>query len=478
SNKKFAVRCFHKESNLIEKRYKAISDKLNSLNSEYFVAFEFQPQGIRDAQNLNLFPIVKMAWAEGETLGEFLYKNFRNKNALNNLYSCVIHLASYLETNEIAHGDIQPGNVMVSQNGKKVQLIDYDGMYVKALQTLGSNELGHRNFQHSERTNRCWDNKLDRFSFISLTMSLKILGVCPELWDKTQSDGDSFIFRAADFEQPAQSSSFNYLFNFPQLKVDAKNFANVCKAPFHNIPSLKDFYAGLNIPQESLITTRASDKISKKYIAVYPVVDATDYVVCLKNVGNKVELIGKIYDVIKSKTKYGKPYIFINFGDWRGKIAKVNIWSEGLAALTNHPDDSWKGKWISVTGLMEPPYTNKKHNYTHLSVTITQNNQMRLLSEEEGKFRLNCSISGETGIQKNKEIVEMINRTSPSIADNAGSQQVRSKNQDILDKMGGYTPPKQPPSRPSSTQPAPPTSAPVSIFDLFLDFIKKIFFLG
>ncbi|MTI11829.1 hypothetical protein E1189_01895, partial [Sansalvadorimonas verongulae] len=69
-NKKYAVRCFHKQSKDLEKRYHAISTRLKNLSSSYFVDFEYQPQGIRVQGNS--YPVVKMAWAKGETLGEFL----------------------------------------------------------------------------------------------------------------------------------------------------------------------------------------------------------------------------------------------------------------------------------------------------------------------------------------------------------------------------------------------------------------------
>jgi hypothetical protein len=70
---KFAVRCFHRESKGLERRYSAISKKLYSLLSRYFLNFQFQAQGIR--VDGAAYPIVKMAWASGATLGEFLENN-------------------------------------------------------------------------------------------------------------------------------------------------------------------------------------------------------------------------------------------------------------------------------------------------------------------------------------------------------------------------------------------------------------------
>lgn len=60
-----------------------------------------------------------MAWASGTTLGEFLEQNYRNPSNLQNLRVSLRSLAKYLESQGMAHGDIQPGNVMVADSGKR-----------------------------------------------------------------------------------------------------------------------------------------------------------------------------------------------------------------------------------------------------------------------------------------------------------------------------------------------------------------------
>jgi hypothetical protein len=147
--KKYAVRCFHRESKALERRYEAISKKISSLRSPYFLDFQFQPQGVK-VEGIS-YPIVKMAWAKGETLGEFLEVNRRSAQAIAKLSASIESLAAYLEKEKIAHGDFQTGNLMVSDGGATVQLIDYDGMFVDEIKTLGSSELGHVNFQHPRR---------------------------------------------------------------------------------------------------------------------------------------------------------------------------------------------------------------------------------------------------------------------------------------------------------------------------------------
>ncbi len=444
-SKKYAVRCFHKQSNALEKRYESISNRLVALRSTYFVDFEFQSQGIRVGGST--YPIVKMSWATGTTLGEFLEQNYRNASAIRQLSLSLRELAKYLKTQGIAHGDIQPGNVMVADSGRRVQLIDYDGIFLDDLKSLGSAELGHRNFQHPKRTGSTWDGTLDRFSFISLDLALRALEISPELWRKTYSDGDSILFKANDFADPSGSAIFAELFQKPQIADDAKNFASVCLAAFDKTPSLEDFLARKGVPQIVVSASKAATTKPTLYLSAFPVVDATKYSQCLQYVGDKVELIGQIVEVKEDKTRHGKPYIFINFGPWKGHIVKISIWSEGLAAIAEKPSQGWVGKWISVVGLMEPPYISKRYKYSHLAISITQGSQLHLITDSEARFRLAGSATRAANNESrnnNREILDGL-KSGKSISASSTSPKPKMQppttgNQAILQRMRASQP--------------------------------------
>lgn len=394
SRSKFAVRCFHRESKGLERRYAAISKKLASLRSPYFLDFQFQPQGIR--VDGAAYPVVKMAWASGATLGEFLEDNLRNPAALGRLADSLAQLAAYLQKEGIAHGDLQSGNLMVGRDGSSVQLIDYDGMFVDEIKDLGSAELGHVNFQHPQRKSlNPFDSSLDRFSLIALTLSIRALQADSSLWDKTNSEADAILFRANDFLDPGSSSAFALVAKNASLSAQIKNFAAVCKSPMAKTPELADFLAGRNIPLVNIViapprpAAGSSTTVGRPgYVGAYPVLSATDYTACLRAVGDKVEVIGRIVEVKLDKTRGGKPYIFINFGPWQGRIFKVSIWSDGLAHVKSKPDASWVGKWVSVVGLMEPPYESKKYRYSHLSITVGAAGTMTAITDQEAQWRL------------------------------------------------------------------------------------------
>jgi len=235
---KYAVRCFQYEILDRRERYKAISRYLKSLQSDYFVDFEYQDEGI--IVGGTKFPIIKMGWVEGDLLGDFIKDNYANRFKMKNLLNSLGKMAKFIEKNTFAHGDIQTGNIIVSDNGRVLKLIDYDGMYVDELKSFGNAECGVPNFQHPKRAN-AWSRKLDRFSFIVLHVALLALVERHYLWDETDSDTDAILFKGSDFENPKNSKVFQKLYALQSLKKYVESFEEICKGQFRNIPSLENF---------------------------------------------------------------------------------------------------------------------------------------------------------------------------------------------------------------------------------------------
>lgn len=450
---KFAVRCFHRESKGLERRYAAISKKLASLRSPYFMDFEFQQNGIR--VDGAMYPIVKMAWASGTTLGEFLEDNLRNTAALGKLADAISQLAAYLKKEGIAHGDLQSGNLMVGRDGTTVQLIDYDGLFVDEIKDLGSAELGHIAFQHPQRKLiNPFDASLDRFSLIALSLSVRALQIDPTLWGKTNSEADAVIFRYNDYLDPERSSAFALVAKHPSLATHAKNFAAVCKSPLAKTPELLDFLVGRNIPPTNIIIDQpklvGGDGISyvrAGYVGAYQVLSAAEFAECLKAVGEKVEVIGCIVEVKQDKTRGGKPYIFINFGNWKGKIFKVTIWSDGLAHVKAKPDASWVGKWVSVVGLMEPPYESKSYRYSHLSITAGAAGTIIVITKQEAQWRLagagkTAGVFSAFANTSNQQTIEKIRGVSGGVVrptTSSISSTVATPNAKVVEKIRAAT---------------------------------------
>jgi hypothetical protein len=388
--RKCAVRCFHREIPAIQQKYDAISKKLRSLANGCFVDFDFQQSGISVRQQT--FPIVRMDWVEGDTFGVWLDKHCNDPRALEKARTDFAAIARFLEREGIAHGDIQNGNIMVARG--EIKLIDYDGMFVSGMRPGNGSETGHKHFQHPGRRVASFGPRMDRFSFIALDLSLRAVITDKSLYPKFREGGETIVFKANDFADPHHSDIFRRLMAMPKLKDEACAFAAICEGDLAAVPTLDEFLGGRNIPaaKTPIKTRTAETKTRPAYIPAYPVVDALNFASALARVGDRVELIGRIVEVKAGSRKRGKGkarrYVFINFGSQRGNIVKISIWSEGLAKLSEQPTQVWAGRWVSVTGLMDVPYENKRHGYKHLSITVQEDGQIQRLDEAEAGFRL------------------------------------------------------------------------------------------
>jgi len=446
---KCAVRCFHRDIPSIEKKYELISKKLKSLNSGYFVNFDFQNPGVK--VHRNSYPIVKMDWVEGDPLGVWLDKKYSSVADLQKARTQFRAISTFLEKEGMAHGDIQNGNVMMAPAGAK--LIDYDGMFVPGMTPGNGSEAGHKHFQHPLRSTSNFGPKMDRFSFIAVDLSLAALIEDKNLHPKFRNGGETIIFTGNDFADPHNSAVFQILLSNPKLKDSARNFAAICEADISAVPTLEDFLSAKNIPAaKARVDIRVPVEPRKvTYISAFPVIDALDFQAAARHVGDKIELIGQIVGVKEDFGRRGrgknKPYVFINFGHWRGNIVKISIWSEGLAKLKEKPSPNWVGKWVSVTGLLDPPYSSARYGYTHLSVTVQEDGQIQTLDEAQARFRLGKGTAQSASSQKSGASQPRSTSTTKTTGTKPGSG---SSNQDILKKFAGGQP-KPTPQQPQAT---------------------------
>jgi hypothetical protein len=440
----YAVRVFHKKSDRLQDRYNLIAGALQRLKSPYFIDFVYQPRGI--TMTGHTFPVVRMDWVEGETLGSYLDLNFSDGVKINSLRSEFQKVGRMLAEGGIAHGDLQTGNVMIGPGSFK--LIDYDGMWINGMTENRSPELGHRHFQHPGRTETTFNRDIDRFSLILIDFSLEVLQARPALFRKYGGSGENILFTATDYRDPGSSPLFQDLSNDSVFKAKAGRFAALCKSPFSLIPTPEDFASGKWTSSISITFEPGRPTPQEAvYVGAYDVCDATNYNGVLRQVGNRIELIGQIVEVKEGLARNRRPYVFINFGNWQGSIVKIAIWSSALNSLSPRPSASWKGKWVSVTGLVDPPYTNKKYHYTHLSITITAGNQITIIDERTAKFRLRGGSGPSTkGGSKNAEVLAKLRPESVA----APTTTPKSSNQQVLDAL------KRSGSRGSSTN-LPPT---------------------
>lgn len=207
SGRDWAVRCFWREYADMQERYAAISDHLKWAGLPYTIGFEYLPEGIRIRGQW--YPILKMEWVDGSLLDEHLRRHSSDSAALRQLADRWLVMIGAFQRAEIAHGDLQHGNVMVVDGDFK--LVDYDCMYVPALRGRMSHEIGHQNYQHPRRGVADFGPALDRFSALVIYLSLVALSTDAALGTSFHAGDECLLLRKQDFENPNASSTFSTL---------------------------------------------------------------------------------------------------------------------------------------------------------------------------------------------------------------------------------------------------------------------------
>ena len=207
---KYAVRCWHTAVEDAEKRLVGISDELSRINLPYFVDFQYVKQGI--STQCGVQPITVMKWVEAETVKDYVERNLQNPPVVNALAENFKKMVSELHGHKISHGDLQHGNIMVKNDGQIV-LVDYDSMYVPALDGMTDEIKGLPAYQHKSRSsNRFLTPKADYFSELVIYTSIKALAKYPELWNRYGvSRRETILFSLDDIQSPMTSPIFQEL---------------------------------------------------------------------------------------------------------------------------------------------------------------------------------------------------------------------------------------------------------------------------
>lgn len=267
TNNKWAVKCFTREIAGLKERYREISSFLKQTPLPFMVDFTYLEQGIRVRGQW--YPILKMRWVEGFALNTFVKNNLQKPQVLDVLSQIWVKLSARLRDSQIAHCDLQHGNVLLVPGSKAaslaVKLVDYDGMCVPALTMLKSAEVGHPNFQHPRRAREgIYSLEVDRFSHLVIYTALRALmaGGAP-LWEK-YDNGDNLLFNPADFAAPGQSAVFQELSASRDAVVKklVDQLASAAANPLEETPLLSEVALKP--------ATKASTAVSKTPLAPVP----------------------------------------------------------------------------------------------------------------------------------------------------------------------------------------------------------------
>ena len=200
SGKLYAVKCFLKEQEGRDIAYQQITDELEYVSSNYLCSIKyFQKELFVDStvSSDTEFPVLLMDWAEGVTLDKYVHQHISDKYALQLITYQFGNMAAWLMTQPFAHGDLKPDNILVSEDGALV-LVDYDGMFVPAMQGQKARELGSPDYRHPLRTEDCFNEHIDDFPLALIGMSLKAIALDTSLL-QNNARSDSLLLSESDF---------------------------------------------------------------------------------------------------------------------------------------------------------------------------------------------------------------------------------------------------------------------------------------
>ena len=200
SGKFYAVKCFTKEQEGRSEAYKLIADELKTISSNYLSPIEYYEKELFvDSSQIDEteFPILLMDWVEGKPLDAFIKENVDKRYVLHMLSINFNKLASWLLTQPFAHGDLKPDNILVKEDGQ-LMLVDYDGMYVPAMNGHKAREIGSPGFRHPSRNENCFNEHIDDFAIASIALSLKAIAIKPSLYEDLGGN-DKLLFSELDY---------------------------------------------------------------------------------------------------------------------------------------------------------------------------------------------------------------------------------------------------------------------------------------
>jgi hypothetical protein len=217
----WAIRCFLRFLTEQTDRYKKISQFVLFDNLECTVDFHYIEKGIlvRGAW----YPILKMRWIHGETLDLYIQKHHKDAARMSKLVDEFYDLVIQLENADIAHGDLQHGNILVTADG--LRLVDYDALFVPALSGLRCLEFGHPNYQHPLRSPHHFDPTVDNFSTWLIHASLLAIRIDPSLFTTHLGGDESILFKRKDLASPETSPLFKALLEHESEEI--KNIAQI-----------------------------------------------------------------------------------------------------------------------------------------------------------------------------------------------------------------------------------------------------------
>ena len=210
-----------------EKNYKLICDELAKVSSPYLSPIKYYEKEL--FIDTDEYPVLLMDWVDGTTLDKYIRKVLDDKKALRQLTDNFRKLSIWLLSQPFAHGDLKPDNILVKKDGSLV-LVDYDGMYVPAMQGQRAREIGSPDFRSPLRTEMDFDKNIDNFPIVSILLSLELQLESKDYLSDYGAE-DRLLFSKADYDCLENSEMYkiaysSYNDDISELALELKSIIN------------------------------------------------------------------------------------------------------------------------------------------------------------------------------------------------------------------------------------------------------------
>lgn len=188
-----------------------VANYLKQVNLPYFVNFIYHAKALRI--NGNEWSAIIMDWQDGILLKDYIQDNLTKPKLIAQLAADFKAMTAALHSKNLAHGDLQHGNIMINSAGK-IKLLDYDSLVIPEL--VGQPELitGLRDYQHPSRfnNNRTCQLSVDYFSELVIYISIVALSRKPALFETYNvAKTEGLLFKSIDFVNFEQTAIYKEL---------------------------------------------------------------------------------------------------------------------------------------------------------------------------------------------------------------------------------------------------------------------------
>ncbi len=150
------------------------------------------------------------------------------------------------------------------------------------------------------------------------------------------------------------------------------------------MPTLSEFRAGAY--QLGVLASRVAAPQIQRTLRL--AADDTDRLI--SHEGDVVTIIGRVSHIRRSRTHFGQPYVFLNFGDYRDGCFTIVLWSDALDLFyrAGVSVNDYREKWVSVTGLITVYRSRYVGRVPQPQVVVNMPSEIQILSPDDARAAL------------------------------------------------------------------------------------------